>query len=120
MRVDWYIAIARRVGVFGSRSIAGLAMQATSVSQSHQGTAASETAAPTHSSSSPAENGNAAPAPTSKPAQGGGCRTIWRRRYTLVDHALARMERGLVGIPHAEGAPNPDIYDGEVMPGMGH
>jgi len=40
--------------------------------------------------------------------------------YTLVDHALARMERGLVGILHVEGAPNPDIYDGEVMPGMGH
>jgi nitrite reductase (NO-forming) len=40
--------------------------------------------------------------------------------YTLVDHALARMERGLVGILHVEGSPNPDIYDGEVMPGMGH
>lgn len=40
--------------------------------------------------------------------------------YTLVDHALARMERGLVGILHVEGAPNPDIYDGQVMPGMGH
>jgi nitrite reductase (NO-forming) len=40
--------------------------------------------------------------------------------YTLVDHALARAERGLVGILNAEGAPNPEIYNGKVMPGMGH
>jgi nitrite reductase (NO-forming) len=40
--------------------------------------------------------------------------------YTLVDHALARMERGLVGVLHVEGPANPDIYNGEVMPGMGH
>ena len=40
--------------------------------------------------------------------------------YTLVDHALARMERGLVGILNVEGAPNPEIYNGKVMPGMGH
>ena len=40
--------------------------------------------------------------------------------YTLVDHALARLERGLVGVLHVEGAPNPDIYHGTVMPGMGH
>jgi nitrite reductase (NO-forming) len=40
--------------------------------------------------------------------------------YTLVDHALARAERGLAGILHVEGAPNPDIYNGQVMPGMGH
>jgi nitrite reductase (NO-forming) len=40
--------------------------------------------------------------------------------YTLVDHALARLERGLVGILSVEGAPNPDIYNGHVMPGMGH
>lgn len=39
--------------------------------------------------------------------------------YILVDHALARAERGLVGILTAEGAPNPQIYDGVVMPG-GH
>jgi len=37
--------------------------------------------------------------------------------YTLVDHALVRMERGLVGILHVEGAANPDIYDGVVEPG---
>jgi nitrite reductase (NO-forming) len=40
--------------------------------------------------------------------------------YTLVDHALARLERGLVGILNVEGAPNPEIYNGQVMPGMGH
>jgi nitrite reductase (NO-forming) len=40
--------------------------------------------------------------------------------YTLVDHALSRMERGLVGVLHVEGAPNPDIYDGKVEPGSGH
>jgi nitrite reductase (NO-forming) len=40
--------------------------------------------------------------------------------YILVDHALSRMERGLVGMLHVEGAPNPDIYDGKVEPGSGH
>ncbi|WP_423878158.1 copper-containing nitrite reductase [Bradyrhizobium sp.] len=40
--------------------------------------------------------------------------------YTIVDHALARMERGLVGLLIVEGTPNPDIYNGTVMPGMGH
>jgi nitrite reductase (NO-forming) len=40
--------------------------------------------------------------------------------YTLVDHALARAERGLLGVLSAEGPPNPDIYNGKVMPGMGH
>ena len=40
--------------------------------------------------------------------------------YTIVDHALARMERGLVGILNVEGPPNPEIYNGQVMPGMGH
>jgi nitrite reductase (NO-forming) len=40
--------------------------------------------------------------------------------YTLVDHALARAERGLVGILHVEGPPNPDVYNGQVMSGMGH
>jgi nitrite reductase (NO-forming) len=40
--------------------------------------------------------------------------------YAIVDHALARMERGLVGILTVEGKPNPEIYDGKVMPGMGH
>ena len=40
--------------------------------------------------------------------------------YTIVDHALARMERGLLGILHVTGAPNPEIYNGVAMPGMGH
>ncbi|MDA9408092.1 copper-containing nitrite reductase [Bradyrhizobium sp. CCBAU 45384] len=40
--------------------------------------------------------------------------------FTLVDHALARMERGLLGVLHVEGAKNPEIYNGEVMPGMEH
>jgi hypothetical protein len=39
---------------------------------------------------------------------------------TLVDHALARAERGLLGILSVEGAPNPEIFNGQVMPGMGH
>ncbi|MCW5875338.1 MAG: nitrite reductase, copper-containing [Anaerolineales bacterium] len=30
--------------------------------------------------------------------------------YVLVDHALSRLERGLVGILHAEGPQNPDIF----------
>jgi nitrite reductase (NO-forming) len=40
--------------------------------------------------------------------------------YTIVDHALARMERGLAGLLIVEGTPNPDVYNGAVMPGMGH
>jgi nitrite reductase (NO-forming) len=40
--------------------------------------------------------------------------------YSLVDHALARAERGLVGILNVEGPPNPEIYNGQVMPGMSH
>jgi len=40
--------------------------------------------------------------------------------YIMVDHALSRLERGLVGILHVEGAPQPEIYDGKIMPGGGH
>jgi len=40
--------------------------------------------------------------------------------YILVDHALSRLERRLVGILHVEGAPNPEIYDGKIIPGGGH
>lgn len=40
--------------------------------------------------------------------------------YVLVDHALSRLERGLVGILHVEGAANPEIYDGKTVPGGGH
>jgi nitrite reductase (NO-forming) len=41
-------------------------------------------------------------------------------RYIIVDHALSRLERGLVGVLVVEGPPNKEIYDGEVMPGGGH
>jgi nitrite reductase (NO-forming) len=40
--------------------------------------------------------------------------------YALVDHALVRAERGLLGILNVEGPPNPDIYNGQITPGMGH
>ncbi len=40
--------------------------------------------------------------------------------YTLVDHALARAERGLVGLLHVEGPSNSEIFDGRVEPGSGH
>src|SRR5690606_11464686 len=40
--------------------------------------------------------------------------------FTLVDHALSRAERGLVGILEVEGAPNPDIFDGKIEAGTGH
>jgi nitrite reductase (NO-forming) len=41
-------------------------------------------------------------------------------RYIIVDHALSRLERGLVGALVVEGPPNKEIYDGEVMSGGGH
>lgn len=40
--------------------------------------------------------------------------------YVLVDHALSRVERGLVGILHVEGIADPAIFDGKIMPGGGH
>jgi nitrite reductase (NO-forming) len=40
--------------------------------------------------------------------------------YTVVDHALSRAERGLVGILHVEGPLNTDIFDGKIQPGSGH
>jgi len=40
--------------------------------------------------------------------------------YILVDHALARAERGLVGILQVEGDAKPDIFEGKVEPGTGH
>ena len=40
--------------------------------------------------------------------------------YILVDHALSRAERGLVGILQVEGDPKPEIYDGKVEVGGGH
>jgi nitrite reductase (NO-forming) len=57
-------------------------------------------------------------------APGGAVITAFKTKvpgnYTLVDHALARAERGLLGVLHVEGAPNPDIFNGQVMSGMGH
>ena len=41
-------------------------------------------------------------------------------RYILVDHALARLQRGLAGFLIAEGAEAPEIYNGTPMPGSGH
>jgi nitrite reductase (NO-forming) len=40
--------------------------------------------------------------------------------YILVDHALSRAERGLVGILQVEGDPNPEIFEGKVEPASGH
>lgn len=43
-------------------------------------------------------------------------------RYIVVDHALARMERGLSGLIIVEGRPTPEIFDapGGVAVGGGH
>jgi nitrite reductase (NO-forming) len=41
-------------------------------------------------------------------------------RYILVDHALSRLERGLVGFLMAEGDENPEIFRGEITAGSGH
>jgi nitrite reductase (NO-forming) len=41
-------------------------------------------------------------------------------RYILVDHALARLQRGLAGFLIAEGPENPEIFNGTPMPGSGH
>ena len=40
--------------------------------------------------------------------------------YLLVDHALSRMQRGLVGYLIAEGPENPGVFNGTPMPGSGH
>ncbi len=40
--------------------------------------------------------------------------------YILVDHALSRAERGLVGILQVEGDAKPDIFEGKIEPGSGH
>ena len=41
-------------------------------------------------------------------------------RYLLVDHALSRLERGLVGFLMVEGPENPDIFNGTPTAGSGH
>lgn len=40
--------------------------------------------------------------------------------FTLVDHALSRLQRGLVGILSVEGEQNPEIFNGTVTEGSGH
>ena len=41
-------------------------------------------------------------------------------RYILVDHALARLQRGLAGFLVAEGHENPEIINGTMTSGSGH
>jgi nitrite reductase (NO-forming) len=41
-------------------------------------------------------------------------------RYILVDHALARLQRGLAGFLVVEGAENHDIINGTTTSGSGH
>ena len=41
-------------------------------------------------------------------------------RYILVDHALSRAERGLMGYLYVEGDDQPDIFDGTLTHGSGH
>jgi nitrite reductase (NO-forming) len=41
-------------------------------------------------------------------------------RYILVDHALARLQRGLAAYLVVEGPDNKDVFDGVVTPGGGH
>lgn len=40
--------------------------------------------------------------------------------YVLVDHALARMEKGAWGVLKVTGEENKEIYDGELISGHGH
>jgi nitrite reductase (NO-forming) len=42
------------------------------------------------------------------------------RRYILVDHALSRAERGLVGFLEAGGPENPEVFHGTTIAGSGH
>lgn len=41
-------------------------------------------------------------------------------RYILVDHALARLQRGLAGYLIVEGEPNPEIFRATPLAGSGH
>lgn len=49
-------------------------------------------------------------------------KTEYPGKYTLVDHALARAEKGLVGILTVEGEADPSIFDSdeEAQEGAGH
>jgi nitrite reductase (NO-forming) len=41
-------------------------------------------------------------------------------KFILVDHALARVDRGAWGALHVEGEPDLGIYDGDIQSGHGH
>ena len=41
-------------------------------------------------------------------------------RYILVDHALARLQRGLAGYLIVSGDDNLDVFNGQVTAGSGH
>jgi len=41
-------------------------------------------------------------------------------KYIFLDHAIARMQRGLMGWIVVDGPPAPDIFNGTPMPGSGH
>lgn len=41
-------------------------------------------------------------------------------KYILVDHALARVDRGAWGVLQVSGEANPEIYNGEITTGGGH
>ncbi len=40
--------------------------------------------------------------------------------YILVDHALARVDRGAWGVLHVTGPKNKEVFDGVITPGGGH
>ena len=40
--------------------------------------------------------------------------------FVLVDHALARVDRGVWGALHVEGEADPTIYNGQIESGNGH
>jgi nitrite reductase (NO-forming) len=41
-------------------------------------------------------------------------------RYIFLDHAIARLQRGLAGYIIVDGPPAPDIFNGTPRPGSGH
>jgi nitrite reductase (NO-forming) len=41
-------------------------------------------------------------------------------RYILVDHALARLQRGLAGFLMVDGPDNPEVINGTMTSGSGH
>lgn len=41
-------------------------------------------------------------------------------KFVLVDHALARLDRGAWGVLVVNGEKDPAVYDGDIQPGHGH